>query len=85
MSSNFPRLGRDAASSKMLSWSGCARGAGRQLGYTYGPGSRDQAAARAAAISQPSGKMLGIRGINRGAIRGSFFIAAYRLSTVSGS
>jgi tyrosinase len=50
-----------------------------QLGVTYGPGSLQPTAALAAAASarpKPA-KMLAVTGVNRGAMRGSFLIAAY--------
>jgi len=50
----------------------------RQLGYTYGPGSLEGAAAVAAAAAPPAeGRMVRVSGINRARIRGSFVISAF--------
>jgi tyrosinase len=50
----------------------------KQLGYTYGPGSlEEQAAKPALALVAQSTKAIRVRGINRAGIRGSFLISAY--------
>jgi tyrosinase len=50
----------------------------KQLGYTYGPGSLDEHAAKPAlALAAQSTKAIRVRGINRAGIRGSFLISAY--------
>ncbi|MHC2275328.1 hypothetical protein ACVME8_001939 [Bradyrhizobium diazoefficiens] len=49
-----------------------------QLGYTYGPGSVDQAALQATAFAATSGgRTISVRGLNRARIRGSFLISAF--------
>jgi tyrosinase len=49
-----------------------------QLGYTYGPGSLESAAAAAPLLAQePGGRTVRVRGINRARIRGSFMISAF--------
>jgi tyrosinase len=56
-----------------------------QLGYTYSPGSLDAPAAaaeRASAVAAPGARLIRVAGINRGAISGSFVIAAF--ATVNG-
>jgi tyrosinase len=50
-----------------------------QLGYTYGPGSLEQRAQLMALQPGQASRMIQVRGINRGAIRGSFLISAFAL------
>jgi tyrosinase len=54
----------------------------KQLGYTYGPGSLEEHAAKLALEVAQSTKAVRVRGINRTGIRGSFLISAY--ATVDG-
>ena len=49
----------------------------KQLGYTYGPGSLDELAARPSLADAPSTKALRVWGVNRAAVRGSFLISAF--------
>jgi tyrosinase len=55
----------------------------KQLGYTYGPGSLEEPKLTALAMAPGhSSKVVRVSGINRGAIRGSFVIAAF--ATIDG-
>jgi tyrosinase len=55
-----------------------------QLGFTYSPGSLEQAPLMAAAAAEPgSTKVVAVTGINRAPIRGSFLVSVY--GTVNGA
>lgn len=49
----------------------------KQLGYTYGPGSLEEQAARPALAAAQSTRALRVWGVNRAGIRGSFLISGY--------
>jgi tyrosinase len=52
----------------------------KQLGYTYGPGSLDEPAARRAAFALEPGqstRKIRVSGLNRATIRGSFLVSAF--------
>ncbi|MEO7325082.1 MAG: tyrosinase family protein [Dokdonella sp.] len=49
----------------------------KQLGFTYGPGSLEEAPKALASAPDRSAKMLRVSGLNRAPIRGSFVVSAY--------